>query len=76
MTKKNDTSENQSQNVTRSFMSNEKTVKKKTTNPPLSKGAVSCPVPSDVLDLLKYIANSDERLYRERARALLRRYCS
>jgi hypothetical protein len=54
-------------------MNNQKTVKK-ATNPTLSKGAVSCSVPSDVLDLLKTIAGSDERLYRERARALLRRY--
>jgi hypothetical protein len=39
-------------------------------------GAVSCSVPSDVLDLLKTIAGSDERLYRERARSFLRRYCN
>ena len=56
-------------------MSNEITVNK-STNPTLRKAVVSCPVPSDVLELLKTIASSDERIYRERARALLRRYCS
>jgi len=55
-------------------MSKEKTSKNTQTSP-LSKGAVSCLVPSDVLDLLKTIAGSDERIYRERARTLLRRYC-
>ncbi len=42
----------------------------------LRKTDVSCSVPSDVLDLLKTIARSEERIYRERARALLRRYCN
>jgi hypothetical protein len=47
----------------------------KAQNSALHKTEVSCSVPSDVLDLLKTIARSDERIYRERAKALLRRYC-
>ena len=34
----------------------------------------SCSLPSDVLDLLETISSSDERLYQERARTLLRRH--
>jgi hypothetical protein len=42
----------------------------------LRKTDVNCLIPSDILDLLKTIAGSDERLYRERARVLLIKYCN
>ena len=39
-----------------------------------SKISINGQLASDVLDLLKTIANSDERIYRERAKELLKSY--
>jgi len=38
------------------------------------KGGATFNVPSDVMDLLNTIAGSDERIYRERAKSLLKKY--
>ena len=48
----------------------------KAQKPNLRLGAVSCSVPSDVLELLSIIARSDNAMYREEARRLIRRYCN
>jgi hypothetical protein len=37
---------------------------------------ISYSVPSDVIELLRIIAKSDDAMYREEARKLIRKYCN